>query len=40
MLKGFFNIRNLFFYGVPKNIYDGLISTSSLGKYHDRFIKN
>ncbi|ASB90441.1 KTSC domain-containing protein [Bacillus sonorensis] len=28
------------YYGVPKSIYDGLMSASSLGQYHDRFIKN
>ncbi|HEV2193345.1 MAG TPA: KTSC domain-containing protein [Nitrosopumilaceae archaeon] len=29
------------YFGVPKNIYDGLIkSVSSYGQYHTRYIKN
>ncbi|MGI1833943.1 KTSC domain-containing protein [Bacillus altitudinis] len=28
------------YYGVPESVYNGLMSAASLGKYHDRFIKN
>lgn len=28
------------YYNVPKSIYDGLMSASSHGQYHARYIKN
>ena len=28
------------YYGVPQNIFDGLISAASKGRFHHRYIKN
>lgn len=40
ILRVQFNSGVYDYFGVPKNIFEGLLSASSKGKYHHAYIKN